>query len=236
MHGNQIHKAYWYYDGRVDMTSKGFIPLLVLALLMVLFFNVLPLALLALYPLKCFQKLLNFCISPNCRLVLQIYMDSFHGCYEDTSHDYRHFAALYLAVRFLNLLVASVFSFTVYVPAATLVFVFALALVAKFQPYKHKRSNTVDIMLLLLMINVSTMYYIGQFVYPKVLERIVLVIFSLIILSYQAFLILACVWSKAIQRCKKCKTHLMSKIWMGRVNEGDRALLNPESSDYNSCQ
>ena len=118
-------------------------------------------------------------------------------------------------------------------------FVFALALVAKFQPYKHKRSNTVDIMLLLLMINVNTMQYayVGRFVYLKVLERIVLVIFSLIILSYQAFLILACVWPKAILwYCKKCKTHLMSKIRMSEVNEGDRALLNPESTDYNSCQ
>ena len=28
----------------------------------------------------------------------------------------------------------------------------------------------------------------------------------------------------------------MSKIRMGDVNEGDRALLNPESTDYNSCQ
>ena len=72
-------------------------------------------------------------------------MDSFHGCYEDTTHDYRHFATLYLAVRFLNLLMASVFDYNRYLPAAALVFVFALALVAKFQPYKHKRSNTVDI-------------------------------------------------------------------------------------------
>ena len=145
----------------------------------------------------------------------------------------------YLAVRFLNLLMASVFSFTLYVPAATLVFVFALALVAKLQPYKHKRSNTVDIMLLVLMINVSlssTMLYIGRFVYLKVLKGIVLVIFSLIILSYQIFLILACIWPKSIQCCKKCKTHLMNKIRMNGVNEGDRVLLNPESVDYNSCQ
>ena len=40
---------------------------------------------------------------------------------------------------------ASVFNFTVYLPAAALVFVFTLALVAKFQPYKYKRNNTVDI-------------------------------------------------------------------------------------------
>ena len=115
MHGNHILKAYWYYDGRVDMTSKGYIPILVLALFMLLLFNVLPLVLLALYPFKCFQRFLDFCISQNCRLVIQIYMDSFHGCYEDTTHDYRHFATLYLSVRFLNLLLSSIFNYTLYI-------------------------------------------------------------------------------------------------------------------------
>ena len=94
MHGNHILKAYWYYDGRVDMTSKGYFPILFLALFMLLLFNVFPLALLALYPFKCFRRLLNFCLSHKSRLVLQIYMDSLHGCYEDTAHDYRHFATL----------------------------------------------------------------------------------------------------------------------------------------------
>ena len=65
-------------------------------------------------------------------------MDSFHGYYEDTAYDYRHFATLYLAVRFLNLLLSSVFIFHLYIPAAALLFVLALALLAKFQPYKCK--------------------------------------------------------------------------------------------------
>ena len=40
------------------------------------------------------------------------------------------------------ILMSTVFNFTVYLPAAALVFVFALTLVAKFQPYKYKRNNT----------------------------------------------------------------------------------------------
>jgi hypothetical protein len=163
-------------------------------------------------------------------------MDSFHGCYEDNAHDYRHFATLYLAVRFLNLLVASVFNYILYFPAAALVFVFALALVAKFQPYKHKRSNTVDIIMLLVMINGFTtisMSYAGKYMYPKWLKRF---IYTLIGLGYLVFLIvLACVLPKVIQCRKKCKTLLMSKVKMSEVNEEDRALLNHESTDYNSC-
>ena len=50
MYGNSVNKAYWYYDGRVDMDSKGYLPYLVLALSMLLLFNILPFTLLALYP------------------------------------------------------------------------------------------------------------------------------------------------------------------------------------------
>ena len=227
VHGNHILKAYWYYDGRVDMTSKGYIPILLLALFMLLFFNVLPLALLALYPFKCFQRFVGSCLSQNCRLVLQIYMDSFHGCYEDTAHDYRHFATLYLAVRFLNLLVSSVFSYTLYLPAAALVFVFALALVAKFQPYKNKRVNTVNIILLLAIISAFislAMHNTGAFMYPKLPNGIVVILSGLIIIGYLVFLILACVFPKAIQCCKKCKTLLLTKIMKSELNE-DRPLL-----------
>ena len=40
MKGKSLNKAYWYYDGRVDMTSKGYLPYLVLALFMLLFFSI----------------------------------------------------------------------------------------------------------------------------------------------------------------------------------------------------
>ena len=229
VHKNHILKAYWYYDGRVDMTSKDYIPLLLIALFMLLFFNVFPLVLLALYPFKCFQTLLNFCLSRKTRLVLQIYMDSFHGYYEDTAHDYRHFATLYLAVRFQNLLMASVFNYTLYLPAAALVFVFALTLVAKFQPYKSKRNNTVDIILLLTFITAlisSSMHYAEEFMYTNSTNVLIITISVLIVLGYQVFLILACVFPKVIQCYKKCKTLLMTKIKMNEVNEEDRPLLN----------
>ena len=148
-------------------------------------------------------------------------MDSFHGCYEDTAHDYRHFATLYLAVRFLNLLMSSVFSYTLYLPAAALVFVFALALVAKFQPYKNRRNNTVDIILLLTLITafiLSSMHYTGEFLYQNWLSEITGIMYALIVLGYQVFLILACVFPKVIQCYKKCKTLIL--------NEEDRPLLN----------
>jgi hypothetical protein len=142
-------------------------------------------------------------------------MDSFHGCYENTTHDYRHFATLYLAVRFLNLLMSSVFNYNLYLPEAALVFVFALVLVTKFQPYKQKRNNTVDVILLLTVISAcisSSMYYAEPFMYPRLLNDITVGIPILIVFSYLVFLILASVLPNAIQYCKKCKTLLMSRI------------------------
>jgi hypothetical protein len=136
---------------------------------------------------------------------------------------------------------SSVFNYNLYLPAAALVFVFAfkLALVAKFQPYKHKRNNTIDVILLLTIISAhtsSSMYAVEWFMYTKLLNDITIGISVVIALSYQVFLILACFLPKAIQCYKKCKTLLMSKIKMtdAEVNEGNRALLNHESTDYSS--
>ena len=100
MKGEHASKALWYYNGSVDMTSKDYLPYLVLALFMLFTFNILPLLLLALYPFKCFQRFLGHCLPSECKIALHIYMDTFHGCYEDST---RHFATLYMAIRFFNL-------------------------------------------------------------------------------------------------------------------------------------
>ena len=132
MIGPTVHTPYWYYEGSVDMTSKDYLPYLVLALFMLSTLNILPLLSLTLYPFTFFQRFLDHCLNQKCKLALKIYMDTFHGCYEDTTHDYRHFAALYLAVRFLNLLLISMFNYELYFLAASLLFAFILALMLNF--------------------------------------------------------------------------------------------------------
>ena len=110
--------------------------------------------------------------------------------------------------------------------------------VAKFQPYKNKRNNTVDIIILLAIISgciSSTMYYTGGIVYPKLLSEMACSLSLLIVFSYLVFLILACVFLKASRCCKKCKTLLVYKIKRSEVSMGDRALLNYHgSAGYNS--
>ena len=80
-------------------------------------------------------------------------MDAIQGCYKNTPHDYRHFASLYLALRFFNLLLYSIFNYSsLYHQAASLLLVFMLVLVAKFQPYKCRRSKITDIVMLSALI------------------------------------------------------------------------------------
>ena len=244
MKGQIVNKAYWYYNGSVDMTSKDYLPYLMVAIFMLLVFNIIPLLLLALYPFKCVQRLLNNHLPLRYKVALQIYMDAFQGCYEDTTHDYRHFATLYMAVRFLNLLAISVFSIKLYAPAALTIFMFTLTLVARIQPYKCKKNNTADIVMLLAMIIVyvsTSMYFTDGQLFPNWLYGIIVVTAMLSIYCYLLFLILSKhnVILKATQCFKKSKLFLnfcrFCKIKHGEFNVEDQALLNPGEADYNAC-
>ena len=246
MKGQIVNEAYWYYNGSVDMTSRDYLPYLMIAIFMLLIFNILPLLLLALYPFKCVQRLLNNYLPMQCKVALQIYMDVFHGCYEDTTHDYRHFATLYMAVRFLNLLSVSVFSIKLYAPAASIIFTFTLALVARFQPYKCKKYNTVDIVMLLAIIIIYTsasMHSGDVWLFPKLLNEIIFGAAVLTIYCYLLFLILSQhnVFLKVAQCFKKSKPFILAfcrfgKIKHGEVNmEDQKALLNHDEADYNAC-
>ena len=218
--GQSVHKFLWYYNGSVDMTSKGYLPYLVLALFMLVVFNIFPLLLLALYPFRWFQRFLICRLPLKVKIALQIFMDTFHGCFEDTAHDYRHFATLYMAVRFLNLLIVSAFSIKLYNSAVTILLTFTLALVAKFHPYKCKRCNTVDIIMLLAVIIgfiSSTMYYTEPLLLPKWLNVVIIVIAVLIIYCNLGFVILASIFSRFQQnkrfrflRCI-CKHNVMDE-------------------------
>ena len=151
--GHRMYLPYLYYNGSIVMTSEAYRPYLIVALSMLLIFNVLPLMLLAIYPFGCFQKFLGkFWPCLNCKISLQIFMDAFHGCYENTGRDYRHFATLYLVLRFVNPLLFTAFDHRLYLPTASVLLTFTIVLVAKFQPYKHKRSNTIDIVIMLAVV------------------------------------------------------------------------------------
>ena len=242
MEGQVIKQGYWYYDGRVHMTSREYLPYLILALSMLLIFNIFPLVLLTIYPFKYFQKCLNCSPCLKCKITLQLFMDTFYGCYKDGEHDYRHFAALYLAIRFFNLLFFSVMSNrNAYISAVTLLYAVALALVARFQPYKCKRSNAVDIVMLLTLITGSVLVSdsirsVVSINCPSWVYDITLTFVSLIPLTYILLLALYRIGPHALQCFRKSKVFLLER--MSRINEDEGeegpALLIHEASGYNT--
>ena len=227
--GQSVSKAYWYYDGRVNMEAKEYLPYLLLSLLMMIIFNIFPLVLLALYPFKCFQRLLNSACFPCLRvkLALHIFMDAFQGCYED---NYRHFATLYLALRFINLLLLSVFSYYHYFSVVLFPLTITLALVAKFQPYKCKRSNTIDIFWLLLLVtgcNTRNTTLVGHgMTFPHWLSQVIYAIFVLISVSYILVIILARIIPCARKLCTKCKNYIFNRMTICNVDSEEQDLLD----------
>ena len=239
-----VNKAYWYYDGSVDLASKDYIPYLILAVLMLVIFNIVPLVLLFLYPFKCFQICLNKFTCTNIQLTLQIFMDTFHGCYK---HNMRHFAALYLAVRVLNLLFLSVFHYSLYFKMNQLIFVITLALVAKYQPNKCSRSNRVDVVMLIaviciyLFLDASIADTTDDAFRPRWLTNIVPFISVFIPPSYAAYLAVVQVLPP-MSYCHKLikrSTIIVTKILKFKAKEPsngsdeEEALLDNKASIYN---
>ena len=95
---------YTLYNASVPYLGEEHKPYFILAIIVLLVFNIFPMLLLLLYPTKPFQKLLNY--FPRMRWdYLHIFMDFFQGCYKngtDNTLDYRYFAGLYLLIRLIH--------------------------------------------------------------------------------------------------------------------------------------
>ena len=151
-HGKSLG-LYLYYDGGIHFFGKEHLPYAIL--IITLLFNVLPLLLLLLYPLQCYQRCLG-----NCRGSwpgLHIFVDAFQDCYKNGTvggtRDCRYFAAVYLIVRIMLLAVYAVTLTALFFGVGLLILI-ALALsVAIIQSYRQDLAiyNTVDIVLILMM-------------------------------------------------------------------------------------
>ena len=152
VHGVMIRK-YLLFDGSVEYFGPEHLPFAILALAVLLVFNILPLVLLCLYPCQCFQRCLNYC-RIRCQ-TLHVLMDSFQGCYKNwTSNtcDCRWFAALYLMIRIALIAVYGILPNINFVMLLAMFLVLLLLfLLAVFHPYKSPIHNTINIFLLFIV-------------------------------------------------------------------------------------
>ena len=210
------------------MTSKEYLLYLILAVLMLLIFDIFPLIFLAFYPFRCCQTFLNHCLSLKYKYASQTFMDAFHGCYKDSTRDYRHFATLYLLVRYSNYLMYLLVDYNLCLLTSLFFLVLTPALVAKFQPYKSKKSNTIDIVLLLTLIFITIMVIMHRtdsLMFPNKLLIFVMTIAFIISPGYVLYLILG---QKLLNGWQYCKTFLLKKVrkFRSEMEFEDQALLN----------
>ena len=137
------------YDASIHFLDHKHLPYVILALSMLTIFCGLPLLVLFLYPMACFQRLLSKTISPHIRQMLRIFTEAYTGCYKDKtmphqSLDCRYFASLYFLFRVVYLTCLFFVEYS-YVWLALIVTQIFIALIfGIIQPYKSKWLNVVD--------------------------------------------------------------------------------------------
>ena len=167
VHGNRMPSLYLYYDGTYKYFGRHHMTYAFLALGMFLVFNVLPLALLCVYPCQCFQRCLNLCRFQ--RHVLNTFIDTFVGCYRTKPRDCRYFAAFYLVLRIINLALFSITTSPLYYPLGGIVFIIAAILVAAARPYKFS-TTFIDIDVILFALLSAMSFGMLSFGYVALLD------------------------------------------------------------------
>ena len=230
-----------YYDASVGFFSHEHLPFALLAIAVLLTFNILPLLVVVLYPTRVFQKCLNCC-----RIrwhAVHAFADAFNGCYKDGTNgtwDYRYFAGFYLLLRIIYLI-----RYTGDQQIVSWTSIFALLLFALCRPYKTNLFNILDSIWILLYLLTLQGFHIFD---P---------VGAIVLVSYFIMYILSKILLKV-----QCRCFLNLKSFVDRVTdeqniqtnredgqggdlpdrlvnpEGYRLLSEPptERGDYNSCE
>ena len=191
IHGEPLHSLYLFYDGTTEYFGKEHLPYGILAVVVLLVFNIFPLLLLCLYPCRCFQRCRSRC---NLRSqLLHTFMDAFQGHYKDGTNDTRdcrYFSALYLIFRICLLMEISIVSFSYsWLPISISLLLVALFLNATFRPYKSRIHNNIDIFLLIVF-TLFIVSFIGSVIpsplnkHSKKLSHVVKGVFMLTFFAY----------------------------------------------------
>ncbi len=143
-------RLFLFYNASIEYFGEEHRPYAILAMLFTLLFNILPLLLLLLYPLRSFQRCLNCCRLRS--ITLMIFMDAFMGHFKDGtngSRDCRYFAGIYFLLQlFCHIAYAFTLSGYYYVLSAVFFISTAIAMTI-FQPYRSRTYNIISIALLL---------------------------------------------------------------------------------------
>ena len=131
------YNVYLFNDGEISYFGRDHRPYGLLALLMLVVFNIMPILLLLVYPCRCFQSKLN-------SRVLTTFMDAFQGCYRHHPKDCRYFSAVHFIFRILILLALTITEDRTFTALVGLLFILLTALVTIIRPYKNMFFNKLE--------------------------------------------------------------------------------------------
>ena len=206
-----------YYDASYEYFGKDHLPYGIFAVIMLTGFNILPIIILLLYPMKWVQRCLNY-FGQN-HATLHIFVDSFAGCFKDGTEpgtrDCRYIAALLLLLRII-LYIAYQMTLSVYTygACAMILAVFVVFLVVA-QPYKSKyrkcNMTTIVMFILLVMIMLSFTNVMVTATKVQRLRSSAIIVSSFLAVIPQLYIIgLSIHWitkqtlfKNAVSRCKK---------------------------------
>ena len=158
--GDFVCSAYPYLSASECVYQKNprSLTSAILILFAILNIMVLPVILMLLYPMRCFRKCLGklCCCRGRTCLMLQTFMECFHGYYKDGTNgtrDCRYVAGLYLIRMLLCFLYALVSQLITFIPLASGIVVTCALFIAVLQPYKnrYKMNNITDPLFLFLV-------------------------------------------------------------------------------------
>ncbi len=190
--------------------SGAHIPYMVLAIIMLVTFNLLPLILILLYPMKCFQLLLGKFPGVNWH-PLRAFMDVFQGCYKngtDGTSDCRYFAALNLILRILILFPIGDEGLSM-VRICIVLMVF-IAMVAIARPYQRNIFNIWEIFIYNVFLLDNIWILIVIFIKHHSLE--ILYLSHIILIVYVNFVYVAKILKTLSPRCYSACVERIKRI------------------------
>ena len=129
--------------------SWEYLPFAGTAVLVVVLLNLLPMVLLFVYPLRCFQQLLNKLKlnSNSLRTFIEVFQGSFKNGTNNT-RDYRSFSGLLLLLEFIVCGVFGLARTNYYYPTASICILIYICTVASLQPYRHASDNYITVLVM----------------------------------------------------------------------------------------
>jgi len=141
------HTVHLFNAGEIVYFSREHLPFAILAMVMLIIFNITPVLILLCYPCH-FCPRMNDYISRS--ETLSTFLVAFQNCYHAKPRIYRYYSAVYFIARILILLTFALIHNFTYIPMTGFYFLLLCLLVTFTRPYKQDKFTDIDGLFFLL--------------------------------------------------------------------------------------